>query len=241
MKNTKRRVSILLTALMFLTLTVLSCSKADSNAMDGKMDNKTRVLLLGASVGRAWDISGMSSRKDTGDMEFEMVAVYQFDKTEALDEILMRPKRKPRMNLKYLKGFLRPSPKKPDIIILKECAAYFPGDLQSYKALVRGWVKKIRDNRIKVMLATVVPVTKEKALKREGQIDTILEYNDWVRDFAGKEGITVLDLEAALRVSRDDRYLQEGLADEDGLHLDRKAYDILDGVLLSTCNLPGKI
>lgn len=240
MKNAKKRVSILLTALMFLTLTVLSCSKADSNAMDGKMDKTTRILLLGASVGSSWDLAGMTSRKDTGGLEFESVAVYQFDKSEALDEILMRPKRKPRLNMKYLKGFFRPAPKRPDIIIIKECAAYFPGDLSAYKKMVSFWAKKIRNNRVKVMVATVVPVTKEKAAKRSGQIEAILEYNDWVRDLAKKENIALLDLEAALRNNDRDRFLQEELTSGDGLHLNKKAYDILDGLLLGTCKLPGK-
>lgn len=206
------------------------------NAGKGEaMLRQKRIILLGASVGKAWELPDFPKRTNMEDkFIFENVRAYQYDKSEALEEILMRPKRKFRLTKTYFTGFLKPAPQLPDAIIIKECAAYFPGDLESYKTLMTNWVKRVRDANIKVVLATTVPVTAKHAAERKGRIETILEFNDWVRDYTKKENIPLLDLEAALRTDGESRCLRDDLTSGDGLHLNQKAYGILDDVLRQT-------
>jgi hypothetical protein len=55
-----------------------------------------------------------------------------------------------------------------------------------------------------------------------------------VRGYAAREGLTVLDLEAPLRTSQDDRSLRVDLHSGDGLHLNAQAYELLDTVVVPT-------
>jgi lysophospholipase L1-like esterase len=66
------------------------------------------------------------------------------------------------------------------------------------------------------------------------RIDGILAYNDWIKEYAQSRGLVVLDLEAAVRVSPEDRYLRNELSSGDGLHLNNEAYKILDAIVLPT-------
>jgi len=50
--------------------------------------------------------------------------------------------------------------------------------------------------------------------------------------FSNENSIACLDLESAVRYSKKNRFLREDLAKIDGLHLNRKAYNILDKVLI---------
>lgn len=195
--------------------------------------NTQRILLIGASVGKEWELPQFPVREKLDGYEVESIAVYQYDKTEALQEVLMRPKRKFRLTRSYLTGFFKPAPQLPGVIIVKECAAYFPGDLDSYQRLLKSWVDQIRGARINVVLSTVVPVTKNHAVGHPGRLEQILAYNDWVRAYAGQERIPLLDLEAALRVSDAERALDDVLTSGDGLHLNRAAYARLDQLLKS--------
>jgi len=203
---------------------------------------KTRVLLVGASVGKDWKLQDFPSREKLDAYAVESMAVYQFDKTEALKEILMRPDRKFHPTRSYLAGFFKPAPQLPTVIILKECAAYFPGDLASYQQLVKSWVRLIREKQIEVMLATVIPVTRLHAGEQPGRIDGILAYNDWIRDYARQERIPLLDLEAALRLDDATRFLNDSFTSGDGLHVNEQAYAMLDrllaGVLLQRSERP---
>jgi hypothetical protein len=92
-------------------------------------------------------------------------------------------------------------------------------------------VQQVTAKHVKVMIATVVPVTRARATLDRGKQESVREYNDWVRDYARSNGIVLLDLEAALRTDGRERYLRDDLASGDGSHLNRKAYDILDGVM----------
>ncbi len=229
-KRNKAYSSFLILVVGLLMLT--SCnSSGSSTSMEKTMTNKERIMLVGASVGKAWNLSDLPQRTKSDGYIFESVAAYQYDKTEAIEEILMRPKRKFRLTRTYLKGFFKPSPQLPDTIIIKECAAYFPGDLEQYKTLMTEWVKRIREDNIKLVLATTVPVTKKHAEGRKGRIETILEFNDWVSEYAKKENIPLLDLEKALRTDDKNRYLRDDLTSGDGLHLNQKAYGIMDNLL----------
>ncbi len=196
--------------------------------------NKQRhIVLLGASVGKAWNISQLPQRIDNSDYVFEYVQHGGFDKSETLNKIISRKKNK------------------PDAIFIKECAAYFPGDIAQYKILMKKWIHTSLESDVIPIPVTVVPVTRLHPFKKipidiiKGRNPfkadnpfksiknaTILEYNDWIRRYSEQKGLSVLDLEAAVRYSEDNRYLREDLARIDGLHINSKAYKILDKIVI---------
>ncbi len=223
------RVFFMFTVVAILLVSVIIC--------DGEvhgMTKKKHVVLLGASVGHAWNIEALPDRVAAAkDYRFEYVGEYAFDKTEALRKILQRKQNK------------------PDAIFIKECAAYFPGDLSQYQELMKGWVKECRQAKVVPIPTTVVPVvsTKNKPIKDRlkdfiktvlgrpttaTQLEGIFRYNDWVRVYAAQEGLTVLDLETPLRTSADDRSLRVDLHSGDGLHLNSTAYGLLDTIVVPT-------
>jgi GDSL-like Lipase/Acylhydrolase family len=210
-----------------------SASPAASASDLKRAAKPTRVVLIGASIGQEWNLPEIPKRSQLSGYEFEALQVWQFDKSEKLDEILMRPARKFRLTPSYFKGLLQEPPQPADVVILKECSSYFPEDLrlERKRELMEQWVHRVRDKNIKVMIATVVPVTRTRAALDRGKQETVREYNDWVRDYARSNDIVLLDLEAALRTDGRERYLRDDLTSGDGSHLNRKAYDILDGVM----------
>jgi len=162
-----------------------------------------RVIVVGASVAKAWRLHLRFPRLRTLDL-------YQFDKSPSIARAIAA---------------------RPDAILIKECAAYFPSDGVD-PALVERWLDEIRRAGIVPMLATVVPVTAAHAASAPGRAPALWVFNDWLRELAEREAIPLLDLEAALRVSAEDRHLSERLADPDGLHLPRETYrDVLDALI----------
>jgi hypothetical protein len=205
-----------------------SAARAQGNSMPvqgAKM--KRHIVLLGASVGKAWDFPRLPARMNSGDYTFESVTEYRFDKSEKLAAILSRVQ------------------DKPDAIIIKECAAFFPGDLSKYQELVRRWVGECRSAGIVPILATVVPVARTYPLRTfvlqllhgnfmypKGTFEGIVAYNDWVSGYAVQEGLALIDLEAAVRIGPGNRHLKESFARRDGLHLNSKAYRELDRIVI---------
>jgi hypothetical protein len=183
----------------------------------------TRVALLGASIGKGWEFPSLPERTGIEGLTCEFAGIYDFDKGQALRELLARPRGR------------------PDIIILKECAAYFPGDLNRYEGLMRGWIEDCRTLGVVPVPVTAIPVqsprtlqgklklfVKQHVLHRETRNGQIARYNDWLREYTAASGLELLDLEAALRVSRTDRTLRGDLQSGDGLHVNNRAYAILD-------------
>jgi hypothetical protein len=201
---------------------------------------RKHVVLLGASVGREWNISSLPERVGDQDYEFEYVGHSGFDKTDSLKKILSRDENK------------------PDVIILKECAAYFPGDFAQYQDLIKNWIDSCRKEGVIPVPATVVPVTRlhsfkmilidiikgRNPFKRGNPLAhkrnaSICAYNDWIRKFAAKEGLAVLDMEAAVRYSVENRFLREDFAKIDGLHINSMAYESLDWIVIPALKKAG--
>ena len=212
---------------LLILMTIHLLVAPDSQAME-----KTKhILLLGASVGKAWQIENLPQRANIKGYRFEYVGEYNFDKTEALRKILARKENR------------------PEAIFIKECAAYFPGDLPLYQKLMIGWVKECRAVGVTPIPTTVVPVIRDRSfvtqikdlIKRligrptsDLRLTSIIKYNDWVKTYAQKEALAVLDLEAPLRVNPNDRSLRLDLHSGDGLHLNAKAYAILDQAVIQS-------
>lgn len=193
-----------------------------------------RVVLLGASIGQSWNLPAFPERMHDKNYVLESYAVWQFDKSAMLDEVLMRPERKFHPTRTYLKGLFQPAPQLPDAIILKECSTYFPGNARQQKEFVQKWVREISHAHIQPILATAVPVTRRRSELDKGKMDALRAYNDWIRNYAKDQRFPLLELEAALRTDPVGRYLRDDLTSGDGSHLNARAYEILDKLLYET-------
>ena len=56
----------------------------------------------------------------------------------------------------------------------------------------------------------------------------------WVAIMASEKGLVVFDQEAALRINKENRSLSADLTSGDGLHLNKKAYAVLDELFAKT-------
>ena len=220
-------------------------SAASSTSTDRAPADNVRVVLIGASIGQEWNLPGLAKRLHLSGYKFEALQEWQYDKSDRLEETLMRPERKFHLTASYFKGFFKESPKPADIVVLKECSSYFPGDtsFDKKKEMMVNWVREVKAKKIRAIVATVVPVTRKRAAQNPGKLEGLLAYNDWLRGFARKENLPLLDLEAAVRTDDRERYLRDDLTSGDGSHLNRKAYDILDRVMAETvCHVhPGDV
>ncbi|MCU0230798.1 MAG: SGNH/GDSL hydrolase family protein [Acidobacteria bacterium] len=186
-----------------------------------------RVALIGASIARGWQLDGFAARTGRSDVVVEYVGEYGFDKSKSVAALLARG-----------------AADRPDVVILKECGAYFPGDQAAYEAMIRRWVAELRTAGIRTAVATVAPVAapsgviqhlkefvKAWVLGREDQNAAIARYNAWLRAYAAAESLPLLDLEAALSVQSGVCALDPAYDSGDGLHLDPTAYPKLDAEL----------
>ena len=172
-------------------------------------------ILVGASVGKAWKIENLPVRLNLGDqIVFGNRTKYDFDKSSEIESLL-------KISIP-ISG-----------VIIKECAAYFPRNLDPSQKLIKKWVKELRSHHLTPILATTVPVTRDHSKRNPGKFESILEFNDFIVDFSSRENIIILDLEKAVRISNQDRHLKDEYAQADGLHLVQKAYDeALDMIIL---------
>ena len=221
----------------FILLSACTHSTGNQEPVNNPVNSKgkKRILLLGASIGRNWNIPSLPERIANHDYIFEYVDGGAFDKSAKLMEILARQE------------------DKPDAVFLKECAAYFPGDIKHYQSLMKQWVEACRKANVIPIPTTVVPVTRWHFLKKFA-VDivklrnpfrlgsplkanrqlAIQAYNDWIRSFCAQNDLLMLDLEKTVRISEKNRYLRSDLATVDGLHLNQKGYQLLDQIVIPT-------
>ncbi len=193
---------------------------------------KKHVILLGASIGHDWKIESLPERLNGAAQRysFEYVGEYQYNKSQSLRDILNRKQMR------------------PDAVILKECATYFPGNFAEYQELMKYWIRDCKKAGVIPIPATVLPVLKQNSLTSRvkdvlklvlgrppasAQLKQINQYNDWIKSYATCESLTVLDLEEPVRISPNDRSLRIDFQSGDGLHLNRAAYDRLDKTLIT--------
>jgi len=229
------KVKLSLAAAAVVGIAMLAVTMKHSAIQESSASSKgIHVVLIGASIGQAWHLAEWPSRTKTIGFTAESIPAWQFDKSEALDEVLMRPRRKFRPTRTYLKSLFQAPPQKANVVILKECSSYFPGDLAAYEDSIRNWVDRLREKQITIALATVVPVTETRAQQNPGKQESLVQYNDWVRQYAQQQGLILVDLELALRSPGSGRFLREEFAVRDGTHLNAAAYVMLDNLLRET-------
>src|SRR5262245_25943921 len=95
----------------------------------------SEVVVIGASITEQWHIEQLPGRAPGVSRQLSSLIRYAFDKRPEIKSVIGRPKT-------------------PAALILKQCAAYFPGDLAKYKSLIEGWTKELRQAGIEPVLAT---------------------------------------------------------------------------------------
>jgi lysophospholipase L1-like esterase len=180
-----------------------------------------RITLVGASIGDAWRFDRLGERVALPGYRFAYVGVYAFDKGPLVEQLASAAER-------------------PAVVMIKECAAYFPGDLDAYRRNVTSWVERLRRAGIQPLLVTTVPIARspgylgrakhvvKRALGRPTRIDGILQYNDWLKEYAARERLPLFDLEAVVREGPHDRWLRPDFDAGDQLHLNAAAYRAID-------------
>lgn len=220
--------------IVILAAVLTSITKGKGGQENAGSRKPMHIVLIGASIGQAWNLAEWPSRVRVSGVTAESVPAWQFDKTQVVDEVLMRPSRKFHPTRTYLKSLFQPPPRKADVVILKECSSYFPGDLVVYQRKIQNWVTKLQAKHVNVVLATVVPVTQSRDQLSPGKQQSLVQYNQWVRQYAEQHGFGLLDLEAALRTDESTRFLRDEFAASDGSHLNAAAYRVLDNTLRAT-------
>ena len=220
----KVRMSFRLLACAMISVIYLSYS---SLAKGEDVKDIKDIVYIEASTAKAWKLDSFPERVKTNRYKVDLMRVYEFDKSGLVDKALDKKR------------------SKPDAVVVQECAVYFPGDMEHYKIKYKGWVKQIKKSGSRPIIATVVPpapksgymvqvkeLIKIYILGRPKQYDQVIEFNDWLRQLATKENVSLLDLEKVVRVSEEDRHMKNEYDTGDGIHINRSAYNQLDEVFL---------
>ena len=209
-----RKVSLVFSGIVYLMGASLSAMAMKPN------EPAKRITLVGASIGKDWNFDRITERLQLPGYDFKYVGTYNFDKGPLIDTIVGQPQ-------------------KPDFVMIKECSSYFPGDMGKYQASIQSWVGKLRVTGIQPVLLTVAPVKEpgmvqraknavKKAMGRPIWPEEIAAFNDWLRTYAAREGVPLFDLEQALWIAPDRRYLKPEFTTDDDIHLNRAAYQQVD-------------
>ena len=182
------------------------------------MAESKRIVYIEASPVNNWKLDGFAARTGIERYRFEVLREYDFDKSKLVDRVLAG------------------GAPWPDAVIVQECSAYFPGDMQAYRRMYRALL---------TVIATVVPPArsvswwqdakdfiKKRLLGRPGRLEQVVAFNEWLRTVGAELKIPVFDLERLLRVSAEDRYMRAEYSQGDGVHLAPVAYQRLDTELL---------
>jgi len=214
--------AIIYPAINILILKYIFISSLSFLPMSLAMAQDKEIILIGASIGKSWRFDELPKRINLNQVKTEYIGIFDtFDKSAAVEEILARDN-------------------KPDVVIIKECSIFFPGDIGNYKKLTKNWIDKLTNNNIKTVIATAPPFSEpdsiiyrtkkyiKKILGKPDRYKQITDYNDWLRVYAKKNNINLLDLEAILRNSVENRYLNPKYDIGDHVHLNTEAYKELD-------------
>jgi hypothetical protein len=190
----------------FLLLTVWSqCKKSDGAS--GPLADLT-VVFVGASITDNWDFDHYFSGYD-----FQKVIYYDWDKTQVWNEVESHH---------------------PDIVLVKECAAYFYSEggtpLADYENSMTGMVSRIRGIGAIPVLCTTIPVDVGQGGCTQAQLNDLRAFNDWVRNYCSSQGIILIDYYQ--RIADSQGQLPASCHDGDGLHPNSAGYDILSPMVI---------
>jgi hypothetical protein len=189
---------------------------AGGSAMAGES-----ITLVGASIGKSWQFDRLADRVPLPGYRFAYDGTYQFDKGPVIAKVLAGADR-------------------PAAVMIKECASYFPGDLEVQRRSVSQWVGELRRAGVRPILVTTAPIAEptrvmdraralaKRLLGRTTAQEGLVVFNDWLREYAQRERIPLFDLEAVLRRSASDRWMRSEFDSGDRLHLNATAYAAMD-------------
>jgi lysophospholipase L1-like esterase len=195
--------------------------------VSGVMAQPRHIVYIEASTVNRWKLDSFAARTNTERYHFEVLREYDFDKSRLVRQVVAARERR------------------PDAVVLQECAAYFPGDLDAYKRLFRGWIEEIQGHGLLPVVATIVPpahskgwledakdFAKERIFRRPSQYQQVVAFNEWLRALGAELRVPVFDLEQMLRISTQDRHMRGEYNAGDGIHLAPVAYERLDWEML---------
>jgi len=192
--------------LILVTALTAACSCSDEGA-SGDLRDMT-VVFVGASITEAWDFG----RYFPG-YNFKKVIYYEADKTQAWDEVAAYD---------------------PDIVVVKECAAYFNAGggtpLAEYENVMKSMVALARNAGATPVLATTIPVDVGVGDCTQEQLDDIIAFNGWVRNYCAQNGVALMDYYN--RIADDQGQLPSDCHGGDGLHPNDHGYAVLSPIVI---------
>lgn len=199
---------------VFFSLIVLfficSCDGNGNGNGGSGIGTDTCVVFLGASITEGFNLPGRFP-----EYNFHIVCEYSQDKSSAYDECMSY---------------------NPDIIVIKECGAYFWHDAYGYD-IVQGFMidamEYFTGRGVTVVPATTLPIdVGTDEYNTEIRRDNIINYNNWLRGYASDHGYTVM--EYFNTIADGDGELPPAYHNGDGLHPNTAGYDVLEPIILPT-------
>lgn len=203
----KHKRQIILLALVLLAA-LHQCKKADEDGSNDLSD--LTVVFVGASITENWDFDHYFSGYD-----FRKVIHYDWDKTQVWDDVQALH---------------------PDIVLVKECGAYFYTEggtpLGEFESSVQSMVDHIRNIGAIPILCTTLPVDVGKGDCTQAQLNDLRSFNDWVRGYCSSQSIVLMDYYQ--RIADTQGQLPTACHDGDGLHPNSAGYDVLSPLVIPT-------
>lgn len=196
-------------ALMLLVLTAfVDCKKNEGNG-SGAL-NDLRVVFVGASITENWDFGHYFPGYD-----FRKVIHYDWDKTQVWGQVRSLH---------------------PDIVLVKECAAYFYTEggtpLGEFEGSMQSMVNSIRSLGAIPVLCTTLPVDIGFGDCTQAQLADLRAFNEWVRSYCSSQGIVLMDYDQRLADAQGQ--LPAAYHDGDGLHPNSAGYDVISPLVIPT-------
>jgi hypothetical protein len=204
-----KRLAFTLALCLIMGIVLCSCAN-DSTSPNSTNLTDQRVVFVGASITDGWDFAAYFPGYD-----FQKVIYYDWDKTQVWSQVAA-------LN--------------PDIVVVKECAAYFYVDggtpLGDYENCMIQMVANTRAMSAVPVLATTLPIDVGQGGCTQPQLNDIITFNAWVRNYCSNSGITCMDYYN--QISDDDCQLPPSYHDGDGLHPNGAGYDALSPIVIPT-------
>ncbi len=174
--------------------------------------SKKYAVFIGASIGRDWHLEKLWQRyKLAGNTEIIFWPEYKFDKKSIIDHVLRIPIR-------------------PEMVLIKECAAYFPLDEEKAVIKLFEWFTAVKQVGITPVAVTTIPVTRNNDNNNKGRAVSIYRFNNMIREKAEN----ICDIATILGDKDSDyKFLLNKYAKKDGLHVNDEAYLEMDRFLIN--------
>jgi hypothetical protein len=204
-----KRMLLLVIPTLMLVLLLSSCAN-DSTSPNSTNLADQRVVFVGASITEAWDFAAYFPGYD-----FRKVICFDWDKTQVWSQVAALS---------------------PDIVVVKECGAYFYTDggtpLSEYENCMTQMVASARNIGAVPVLATTLPIDVDQGGCTQAQLNDIITFNNWVRNYCTSNGLKCMDYYD--QIADDDGQLPSNYHDGDGLHPNSAGYDVLSPIVIPT-------